>query len=142
MKSVEVTIFVEPTPKGRAKGTIVDGHVSMYTPKKTTNAESLIIASIRKALPKEAEMVHTFEKDVPLRVEATFYRLRPQHLPRRVLMPVSNPDVDNYGKLLLDALNHYLYWSDSQITTLVLRKRFVAERQVPRIQLRVREDLY
>ena len=137
MKSFATVIFVDPTAKARARSTVIAGHVHEYTPKKTANAEMLIIAAIRQ---KIGPAFTTFDAGVPLRLEATFYILRPKSLPKRVTMPVKKPDVDNYGKLVMDALNHFVYPSDSQVTTLVLRKRFVSDGQVPRIELRIREE--
>jgi Holliday junction resolvase RusA-like endonuclease len=137
MKNLEAVIFVEPVAKGRARVAVVNGHAHGYTPKKTANAEALIIASIRQQVGQDGVV---FEAGVALRLDATFYRVRPKHLPKRVTMPVSKPDCDNYGKLLLDALNHFAFQDDSQVTTLVLRKRFAGPEQQPRIELRIREE--
>jgi len=52
-------------------------------------------------------------------------------------MPVSRPDVENYAKTLLDALNKFVFPDDSQITTLLVRKRFVETDGVPRIELKM-----
>lgn len=138
MKTIETIIFVEPVAKGRARVAVVNGHAHGYTPKKTANAESLIIASIRQQLGQDGVV---FDDGVPLRLEATFYRLRPKHLPKRVTMPVSRPDCDNYGKLLLDALNHFAFADDSQVVSLVLHKRYVQLGQQPRIELKIREEI-
>ena len=137
MAVIESVIFVEPVAKGRARIAVVNGHAHGYTPKKTATAENLIIASIRQQVGQDGVV---FAAGTALRLEATFYRLRPKHLPKRVTMPVSKPDCDNYGKLLLDALNHFVFHDDSQVTTLVLKKRFAGPEQPPRIELKVRED--
>lgn len=81
--------------------------------------------------------IGTFDDGIPLRLEATFYRERPKFLPKRVTMPVSRPDYDNYAKLLTDALEKFIYKNDSQITTAVIRKRFGSP---PRIELKIDID--
>jgi len=141
MKSINATILVEPTPKGRARMSVRNGHAMVYTPQKTVTAENLIIASIRSEVASQVGSNGVlFTEGTAVRLEATFYRLRPKSLPKRVTMPTSKPDCDNYGKLLLDALNHFVFHDDSQVTSLVLRKRFVEPGQQPRIELKVKEE--
>lgn len=78
-----------------------------------------------------------FEAGAPLRLEATFFRARPKHLPKKVTMPVSRPDVDNYTKLLTDALNKFVFPDDNQITSLYVKKRFGSP---PRIELEITQE--
>ena len=85
---VQTIIYVEPVAKGRPRSTVIAGHVHSYTPAKTRNAEAMIQAMIRT----KARELGRFDAGVPIRLEATFYRERPKHLPKRVTMPVSRPD--------------------------------------------------
>ena len=133
MNRIETTIYVEPTAKARPRSAVVHGHVHTYTPKKTRNAEALIEAMIRTQVME----LGAFEEGIPLRLEATFYRERPKHLPKRVTMPVSRPDYDNYAKLLTDALEKFVYKNDSQICTALIKKRFGSP---PRIELKLECD--
>ena len=137
MKTIETTIFVEPTPKGRPRFAIVNGHARAFTPAKTRNAEAEIVIAIRNEVLKHGR----FMDDTPLRLDAVFYIPKPKSKPKRVTMPTTKPDIDNYGKLCLDALSGYLFKNDSQITTLVLRKRYCEEGKLPRVELKVREDI-
>lgn len=105
------------------------GRAFVYTPKKTVHAEAMI----REMLAHE----DCFAAAVPLRLVTTFYRQRPKSLPKRVVMPVSKPDLSNLLKTLEDALEKFIYNNDSQITTLVARKRFGLP---PRIELKLEED--
>ena len=130
---IETTIYVEPTAKARPRSAIIAGRVHTYTPKKTRNAQMMIQAMIRSQVME----LGSFEEGVPLRLEVTFYRIRPKHLPKRVTMPVSRPDYDNYAKLLTDALEKFVYRNDSQITTAVIKKRFGSP---PRIELKLECD--
>ena len=133
MNIIETTIYVVPTAKARPKSTIFHGHVQTYTPVKTRHAEAMIEAMIRT----QVMAIGTFEEGIPLRMEATFYRDRPKHLPKRVTMPVSRPDYDNYAKLLTDALEKFVYKNDSQICTALIKKRFGSP---PRIELKLECD--
>lgn len=134
MKKIETVIFVEPTPKGRTRSAVVQGQIRNYTPAKTLETESLL-----KALIRQQVMEHgSFDKDVPLCLSATFYIDRPKSLQKRITKPIKRPDVDNYSKLLLDALNKYVFPDDSQIVTMKIRKRFSSP---PRIELLIVEEL-
>ena len=132
MKEIRATIYVTPTPKGRARMTVAGGHARAYTPAKTVKAENEILYAIRQQCMGSG----MFDKEVPLSLSAVFFIPRPKSLPRRVTMPVHKPDADNYGKLLLDALNKFVYPDDSQIVDLHISKRFG---DIPRIELVIRE---
>lgn len=141
MKAIETTIFVEPVAKGRARVAVIAGRARAYTPKKTVNAEADIKAAIRNQMVKEGHITGDsllFESGIPLYLEAIFYRQKPKSTPKKVTMPVTKPDTDNYTKLLIDALNKFLFADDSQIVTLKLKKRFTDG--TPCIYLKIREE--
>ncbi len=134
MKVIEATIFVCPTPKGRPRVTVIGGHAHAYTPKKTRVAEADIKAAIRKEVMAQG----SFEVGVPLSISVTFFRIRPAHLPKRVIYPVTRPDGTNYEALLCDSLQQFVIPNDSQIVDLHWRKRFGSP---PRIELVISEVL-
>ena len=130
---IKTVILVEPTPKARPRHTTKGNRVITYTPEKTRVAEARIQTRIQESVLEKG----SFGEGIPIRMEATFYRLRPKSLPKKVIMPVTKPDWDNYGKLLTDALEKYVYANDSQITSAVIRKRYGSP---PRIELILEED--
>jgi len=134
---IKVTILVEPTPKARPRHTTTkDGKkVITYTPKDTMRAEARIESRIQDTLLEKGIW---FSEGMPIRLEATFYRLRPKSAPKRVKLPVTSPDLDNYTKLLTDALEKFVYNNDSQITTMLIKKRFGSP---PRIELTLEDDV-
>ena len=128
---IETIIYVEPVAKARARTIMTKGgKYHSYTPQKTAHTENLIRDRVM-------ELGKYFDVGVPIRLEATFYRVKPKSTPKRVELPVSRPDWDNYGKLLTDALEKFIYANDSQITTAVIKKRFGSP---PRIMLKLEED--
>ena len=60
----------------------------------------------------------------PLRLEVTFYRLRPKSAPKRVVFPATRPDLNNCVKLIEDAGNKLVWVDDGHIVTEIARKRF------------------
>ena len=132
---IKTTIYVEPVSKGRVRVLRKGGRSFAYTPHATAHAESLIREHV---IAHVLKVEQSFGDKVPLYLEATFFRLRPKHLPKRVTLPVTRPDLDNYTKLLTDALEKFVYANDSQITTAVIKKRFG---DPPRIELLMKEDV-
>lgn len=135
MKELQTVIYIEPTPKGRPKATSFGGHARLYTPTKTRKAEQNILALIRSELKG---LFQSFDKGMPLYLEATFCLAKPASCPKKVQHPVKRPDLDNYVKTLLDALNGYIFPDDSQIVSMKLRKAFGTP---PRIELLIREEV-
>ena len=123
---VRLTIYTEPTPKGRPRITVVNGHGRAYTPAATRNAEAMI----RYAVTEQCR-TPPFAAGVPLKLTVWFYRTRPPSLPKRVTMPVAKPDLDNYIKCL-DALNGCLVVDDNAICDIEAHKRFGSP---PRIEM-------
>ncbi|KKK83986.1 hypothetical protein LCGC14_2787870 [marine sediment metagenome] len=130
---IEATILIEPVAKARARHTVIGKHVRTYTPAKTANAETLVLYSVREKLASG----DTFPKGVALHLAVTFYRAKPKSAPKRLSMPLTRPDLDNYLKLLLDALNGYAFPDDGQVTRISAAKRFG---DPPRIELVLTED--
>lgn len=127
---IEKTIMVEPVGKARARTVMTKGGgFHSYTPKKTVHSEAMI---------REAVIgLGYFEAGTPIRLEATFYRVKPKSTPKRVMLPATKPDLSNYLKTLEDALEKFIYNNDSQITTAIIKKRFGSP---PRIEVKMEED--
>ena len=124
---------MEPVPKGRPRATMKGGKMRVYTPSATVHAENLI----RTAIVGQCSEGVVFGSGIPVSLKVTFYRSRPKSLPKRVELPVARPDWDQYGKLLCDALEKFLYENDSQITTALIKKRYGSP---PRVELEMEEE--
>jgi len=51
---------------------------------------------------------------------------------------VKAPDLDNYLKILEDAMEKFIFYNDAQIVDLYVRKRFGSP---PRIELKITDDI-
>lgn len=128
---MHIIIYVEPVGKARPRfGISKHGTKYAYTTSKTAHTENLIRDRVM-------ELKEFYPQNIPLKLRAIFYRTRPKTLPKKVTLPTSRPDWDNYGKLLCDALEKFVYDNDSQITTAIIRKRFG---NPPRIELELKVD--
>lgn len=126
--------MVEPIGEARPRHRqLPDGRIIDYIPEPTRKTQWAIQSFIRAVVMQKGQ----FPQDAAIRMEATFFRLRPQHLAKKIMKPISRPDVDNYSKLVMDSLEKYVYRNDSQITTCLVKKRFG---DPPRIELLLEED--
>ena len=137
MTRIEFNVLGEP--QGKARPRVVRGHA--YTPVKTAAYED----HIRLAYKAAACGRQPAEKGVTLQITVVAYYAIPKSAskPIRDLMaigtirPVKKPDVDNIGKIVLDALNGIAYHDDAQVTELIIGKYYDKE---PRIHIQIDID--
>ncbi len=127
---MKAVIYVEPRAKGRPKVSVVGKHPIVYTPKKTRVSEADIKASIRHEIAKFTRFGH----GEALVLWVTFYVVRPKSAPKRVKYPTTRPDLDNFLKTLLDALDKFVFPDDSQIVNIHAKKAFAEVGTPPRIE--------
>lgn len=114
MDFITLVFNVEPVAKGRPR-IARSGHA--FTPQKTRNAEKAIktLAAIEMKKQKREPF------DCPVAVAIEFLMQKPKK-PSKAYP--SKSDLDNYAKLVCDALNEILWKDDSQIIDLYLTKRW------------------
>jgi len=111
---IEFTIPGVPVPKGRPRGRMIGkgpmARVQIYTPPETQAAESNFLMRAKKHRPPHM-------LDGPLRVDILFVVPAPAslHGDRSRKWPEVRPDIDNYSKLVLDALNGIFWHDDGQV---------------------------
>lgn len=124
---MKIRLDYEPVAKGRVRVAFMNGFVRRYNPTKTQKAQDAIKKQIEALI--EAGTLVAYAPKVPLRLVVTFYRCKSMWLPKYVDMPYIKPDLDNFVKLLLDAINGTIVPDDAQITTIVARKRWTKSSQ-------------
>lgn len=106
--------------------------IRMYDPKKSVEYKDII-----SSLAKEQYAGKPIEY-IPLKMDLRFYRMIPKSVSNKrrklkengEIRPVVKPDVDNYSKAILDALNGILYKDDSQIVELNVSKYYSDDTRV------------
>lgn len=118
-----------PVPKARARTVAQGGRVHAYTPEATKAWETKVQLWARRA----ALYIPDAPLAGPLAVTMVFYLPRPQRCKRE--HPSVRPDVDNYAKAVLDALNGVVWRDDGQIVQLAASKVYGD----PRVEIEIRE---
>ena len=123
---------VEPKPKSRPKVfRTKSGDTFTITPGDKVHTENMIRDRLMETEVK-------FPAGTPIKLDVTFYLARPKSKPKRVELPATRPDLDQYVKLAMDAMSKYVYPDDAAVTTLVARKRYGSP---PRIELEMTVDV-
>lgn len=104
-----------------------------YTPKRTRDYEERVREAFRSS---NRGFLPVYPKDIPVKASIEIIQAIPKSWPnskhlkaeRGEIAPVSrNGDIDNIAKSILDALNGYVYLDDSQVTTLIVHKKYGAD---------------
>ena len=108
MEPFELIFPINPKPKPRAR-TFVDKFGRMRaTPKASRKRYENILAQMARLRYKNKPM------EGPLRVDVIFFIVRPKK-PKFKNFPAVRPDIDNYQKAFLDAMQGIIFLDDSQI---------------------------
>lgn len=121
MSSFYVEVIDAPVAKARPRVTVQNGKARAYTPAKTKQSEWAIkqsfLATYADAAPLEG----------PLELSVLVILPMPKSIPKKrqaTAKPTARPDVDNYLKTVLDALNTLAWKDDAQVTSAVIIKNY------------------
>lgn len=113
----------KPKGKGRPRFSRMGGFVRTYTPKETLDYEDKIKMAYQKKYGKNAIFV-----DKPIRVTIDAHFKISQNTSKKKTLELEGkpydkrPDVDNIGKVVLDALNGVAFHDDNQVTSIQINK--------------------
>ena len=122
---VSFTVLGEPQGKGRPRFRQINGHVSTYTPDKTSSYENLV----KIEYERQCCGLRFDDKDqLDMRIYAYYQVPASASKKKKALMlegalrPSKKPDVDNVVKIIADSLNGVAYKDDVQIVYTIVRK--------------------
>jgi Holliday junction resolvase RusA-like endonuclease len=115
---MKIRVDFEPVAKSRPRVMQKGGKRWVYTDPKVTEAQNNILL-ISKSCGLEP-----FADRVPLKFTATFYRCKPENKNGKMPCPALKPDIDNYIKTVLDALDGTILPNDSQVVSMDVCKKW------------------
>ncbi|EAC8477266.1 RusA family crossover junction endodeoxyribonuclease [Listeria monocytogenes] len=123
--SIKFTINIPPEPQGRPRFRNVGKFTQTYDPPKS-KAYKKKVAQVAKMYAPSTPI------DAPVRIKLTFYVSIPSSKSKawkqRALtgqeVPSVRPDIDNYTKAILDALNGLIFSDDGRIVEMQVFKRY------------------
>lgn len=132
----EFEIPGEIVGKGRPRMNTYTGKA--YTPTKTKNYEYLVRQWFVFKYPR-FEMTKA-----PVRVTIIAYfdipkstsKKKTEQMLNNEIRPTKKPDIDNITKIILDALNKFVYQDDTQVIELIVKKYYA---NTPKVYVKVEE---
>lgn len=134
---MEIQIIVpgECVPQGRPRFT-TKPFVRAYDPQKSAAYKKLVAIHAQKHRPSELlEGELSIEIDIYKGSLKSFSKKKAELAEKRLLRPITKPDVDNYSKGPLDACKGIIWKDDGQVVELIARKYYSKD---PRIEMTIR----
>lgn len=126
---VEIIVMGEPVAQGRPRFSRICGHVTARDPEKSKSYKTLVRS--------EAQRIYEMDKafapiDGPCCMTLTIGRSVPKSWSKKKqamaikgeIRPTSKPDLDNYIKGILDAINTVIVKDDSRVVGINAIKRY------------------
>ena len=132
---MSLVYYGEPKPQARARSTSKNGGF-FYDP--SQNLKQWTLTQIISQMPPNFKPI-----EGSLEIKMRFYRSMPKSGSKKdkvlmelgVIRPSGRPDIDNFVKLVQDALNRTLYTDDSCIVSLDAQKFYSCK---PRVELDIK----
>jgi Holliday junction resolvase RusA-like endonuclease len=123
---IELWVPGAAVAKGRPRATSFGGKVRTYTPAKTRNYENLVKLEAGRVMAGKdlIEGPVSLHVTAHLQVPQSWSKKKQSSALSGELLPTSRPDVDNYAKAVLDALNEVVFRDDSQVVMLIASKQY------------------
>lgn len=136
--AIKVTINAVPQSQPRPRITVRGKYAHAYEPKSITEYKRLIAGKYRSEYKQQLPLTGALSVDVRFYrpIQKSISKIERQ---RRLLgesLPTVKPDIDNYVKAILDALNGLAFHDDSQIAVLYARKIYSDK---PRTEIEITE---
>jgi Holliday junction resolvase RusA-like endonuclease len=132
---IQFTVYGEPVAQGRPRATMIDGHIRMYDPKKSSDFKNYV-----RLVASEHRPDKLLEGPISLTVKVykptlkSFSKKKKAAAEAGQLRPTSKPDVDNYVKGVKDALKNVIWKDDSQVVDLHISKWYS---ETPRVEITI-----
>ena len=136
-RSYSFVVPITPVGKQRSRTCEKNGKRWAYTPEKTETAEAAIREAFLDYWNKPVTYYPLFGDKVPVRLIVLAVSERPKSCHKKRIMPVVSPDADNIIKTVGDALNGWAWDDDSQITSMMVFKRYGSP---ARLEITLSED--
>lgn len=129
-KKLQFTVLGEAVGQQRVRFSTQFGKGRAHEPAKSNVEKMVVRAMCQQAIDEQHWSVPS--PDMPVKVEITINCICPKSkaqwikaaAAKRLIVPLSKPDVDNVIKLYLDALNHVAYPDDKQVFDIAVKRQY------------------
>lgn len=133
----EITIFGQPTGKGRPRFTKT-GHT--YTPQATKDYEATVKYNFISSYPKTTAIEGAVKATITAfyEIPKSYSKKKRQACINGEVAVQNKPDCDNIAKIILDSLNGLAYTDDKQVIDLRVIKLWS---EMPRVEVLIEEGI-
>ena len=116
--------------KQRPRVNMYTGNV--YTPNRTKDYEEWIKQSFFLKYPKFEILENRVSIEIIayLKIPKNTSKVKTNEMLENKISPLKKPDIDNIGKIVLDALNKYVIKDDIQISKINIEKKYSEEEKL------------
>lgn len=116
--------------KQRPRVNMYTGNV--YTPNKTKDYEEWIKQSFFLKYPKFEILENRVSIEIIayLKIPKNTSKVKTNEMLENKISPLKKPDIDNIGKIVLDALNKYVIKDDIQVSKINIEKKYSEEEKL------------
>ncbi len=116
--------------KQRPRVNMYTGNV--YTPNKTKDYEEWIKQSFFLKYPKFEILENRVSIEIIayLKIPKNTSKFKTNEMLENKISPLKKPDIDNIGKIVLDALNKYVIKDDIQVSKINIEKKYSEEEKL------------
>lgn len=126
----EFEVIGEVIGKERPRVNMYTGCV--YTPGKTKDYEFLIQQYFKMKYPNYQTLNGRIAIEIIayLKIPKSASKVKTQEMLDNKVSPTKKPDVDNIAKVILDAMNKFVFKDDNQVAKISVEKRYGEEEKV------------
>lgn len=134
---MKLVIEGKPEPQGRPRSSIRGGRINVRDPDASRNYKRMVAWQARnqyKGKPLEGAL--QVEMDIYRQIPKSTSKVRRERKNDKELRPIVRPDIDNYTKSVMDALDGITWIDDSQVVMLSANKYYSDN---PRVEITIKE---
>jgi Holliday junction resolvase RusA-like endonuclease len=133
MGMIQFTVYGEPVAQGRPRFTTINGHAKAYDPAKSRDYKQYVrlVASQHKP-DKPLEGALALQVNIYRSIPKSFSKKKHTQAENGEIRPTTKPDVDNFLKVIKDALKGIVWKDDSQVVSAMVNKWYSEQ---PRVEV-------
>lgn len=134
---IKLIIYGEPVAQGRPRFSTQGGHVKAYDPAKSRDFKQYVkLVASQNRPPKLLEGPLQMDIRIFKKTLKSFSKKKTVLAEEGKVRPITKPDADNLGKLVMDSLKLVIWKDDSQVVELHISKWYS---ETPRTEITIEE---
>ena len=117
---------------GKERPRVNTNTLTVYTPNKTKDYENLILQYFQINNPGCIMLEGRIGIEIVayLKIPKATTKVEKEKMLKGERSPTKKPDIDNIGKVVLDALNKVAFKDDNQVSKILIEKKFAEEEKL------------